>query len=113
MPIRRSSPPWDYLHSASVPSLESYEMSRLNHAANLRREVSALIEQWIEDTAQALLARWVRQDRVVTQPAPCLPEEAAQSELPFAEPLPAEASRRRATHSVKFPGGRSRTGTHG
>ena len=45
MPIRRPDPPLDYLHSASVSSLESYELSRLNHAANLRREIAALSAQ--------------------------------------------------------------------
>jgi len=32
LPIRRNTPPWDYLHQASIPSLQSYELSRLNHA---------------------------------------------------------------------------------
>lgn len=63
MAIRRITPPWDYLHEASAPSLESFELSRLNHAANLRKEIAALLEQWIEETAEALLARWVREDR--------------------------------------------------
>jgi hypothetical protein len=39
MTVRRPSPPLNYLHAASKPSLESYELSRLNHAANLRREM--------------------------------------------------------------------------
>ena len=63
MATRRFAPNWDYLHDASVPSLESFELSRLNHCANLRREIGALIEQWIEDSAHALLAQWVREDR--------------------------------------------------
>jgi hypothetical protein len=53
------SPPTDYLSSASRTSLESFELSRLNHAANLRREIAALIDQWIEETAEAMLARWM------------------------------------------------------
>ena len=53
MPIRRPDPPLDYLHSASVSSLESYELSRLNHAANLRREIATLLDQWIEETVHA------------------------------------------------------------
>ena len=63
MARHRITPPWDYLHQASDPSLESFELSRLNHAANLRKEVAALLEQWIEEAAEALLARWVREDR--------------------------------------------------
>ena len=63
MGTRRMTPPWDYLHQASGPSLESFELSRLNHAANLRKEIAVLLEQWIEEAAEALLARWVREDR--------------------------------------------------
>lgn len=63
MASHRITPPWDYLHQASNPSLESFELSRLNHAANLRKEIYALLEQWIEETCAAFLARWVREDR--------------------------------------------------
>ncbi len=51
--------PWEYLRQASDPSLRSYELSRLNHAANLRKEITALIDQWVEETAAAILARWM------------------------------------------------------
>src|ERR1051326_6698789 len=63
MATRRITPPWDFLHEASNPSLESFELSRLNHTANLRKEIAALLEQWIAEAAEALLARWVREDR--------------------------------------------------
>lgn len=63
MPPRRPDAPLDYLHSASTSSLESYELSRLNHAANLRREISVLLDQWIDETVQARLARWMIADR--------------------------------------------------
>ena len=53
--------PWEYLRKASVPSLESFELSRLSHAANLRKEIAALVDQWLEETASALLARWLLQ----------------------------------------------------
>lgn len=86
MPIRRVQPPWNYLHDASITSLESYELSRLNHAANLRREIAALLDQWIEDSTQALLARWVREHRALPQAEPaCI--ERPQPELPFDEVL--------------------------
>lgn len=62
MATRRVTPPWDYLHQASSPSLQSFELSRLNHAANLRKEIAALLDEWIEETAEALLARWLRED---------------------------------------------------
>lgn len=70
MAMRRVRPAWNYLQDASVPTLESFELSRLNHAANLRREIAVLLDQWIEDTSQALLARWVRKERAAPQPVP-------------------------------------------
>src|SRR5580700_1185490 len=86
MAIRRTRPPWDYLHDASIASLESYELSRLNHAANLRREIAALMDQWIDDTTQALLARWVREDRTLPRAAPAPTDETPISEPPFMDP---------------------------
>lgn len=99
MAARRVTPPWDYLHQASNPSLESFELSRLNHAAHLRKEVGALLEEWIEEAAEALLARWVREDRKL----PPLPDQSLgilpQAELPFPSPQaipvqPRQADRR-------------------
>jgi hypothetical protein len=57
MPLHRSGPPLEYLETASDTSLESFELSRLNHAANLRREITALMDRWLEETAGALVAR--------------------------------------------------------
>ena len=59
MAISKIVPPVDYLHTASRSSLQSFELSRLDRAATLRREISALIDQWIEETAEALLARYM------------------------------------------------------
>jgi hypothetical protein len=52
-----------FLESASDRSLESYEMSRLNHASNLRKEIGELIDQWLDESAAALLARWLLEHR--------------------------------------------------
>jgi hypothetical protein len=89
MTLRRMSPPVDYLGSASRASLESFELSRLNHAANLRREIAALIDEWIEETAEAMLARWMlehhtmlHQSRPPTAELLCTLEEPATSPLP-------------------------------
>jgi hypothetical protein len=94
MASHRITPPWHYLHEASNPSLESFELSRLNHAANIRKEIAALLEQWIEETAEARLARWVREDRKM----PPEPEQAvnlpAQAELPLSPPQTIAASPR-------------------
>ncbi len=53
------NPPWEYLRLASDSSLQSYELSRLNHAANLRKEIAVLVDEWVEHSACALLARWL------------------------------------------------------
>jgi len=59
MTFKRMDPPRDYLSTASDASLQSFELSRLNLAANLRREIGALLDKWLEETAEAMLARWL------------------------------------------------------
>ncbi len=76
----KTQPPWEFLLSASRNSLQSYELSRLSHAANLRKEIGALIDQWIEENSSAMLARWLMEQRERPQQA----QEAA----PTGEPLP-------------------------
>jgi hypothetical protein len=63
MALKPFDPPWDYLRQASAASLQSFELSRLNHAANLRHEIATLMDQWLEETAQAMLARWLLENR--------------------------------------------------
>src|SRR6266852_4999183 len=77
MSITRIVPPIDYLHAASRSSLQSFELARLNHAANLKREIAALIDQWLEETAEAMLARWMLDQ----------PSSFRQPKLPVAEVL--------------------------
>jgi hypothetical protein len=57
--LTRSStqPPWDFLLSASRTTLQSYELSRLSHAANLRKEIVHLVNNWVEENSNAMLAR--------------------------------------------------------
>ena len=54
----KTEPPWKFLLSASRNSLQSYELSRLSHAANLRKELVVLLELWMEENSAAMLARW-------------------------------------------------------
>ena len=63
MPCSPTQPPWEFLLSASRNSLQSYELSRLSHAANLRKEIGALLDQWMEENACAMLARWLIEQR--------------------------------------------------
>ena len=54
-----TQPPWEFLLSASRVSLQTYELSRLSHAANLRKEIAALLDQWVEESSAAMLARYL------------------------------------------------------
>src|SRR6202047_4412095 len=59
----KTQPPWEFLLSASSNSLQSYELSRLNHAANLRKEITQLLDSWLDETSSALLARCLMRQR--------------------------------------------------
>jgi hypothetical protein len=60
---RKTEPAWEFLLSASRISLQSYELSRLSHASNLRKEIGALLDQWMEENSAAMLARWLMERR--------------------------------------------------
>ena len=74
MPCSKMQPPWEFLLAASRNSLQSYELSRLSHAANLRKEIGALLDEWLEENACAMVARWLieKRERPLrdTKPAP-------------------------------------------
>jgi len=59
----KTQPPWEFLLSASRNSLQSYELSRLSHAANLRKEIGQLLDSWLEENAAAMLPRWLMEHR--------------------------------------------------
>ena len=86
MTTRSTQPPWEFLLSASRNSLQSFELSRLSHAANLRKEIIALMDQWQEENASAMLARLLLQQR----------ERAPRT----SEPLSETESRSNGGHSV-------------
>ncbi len=86
MATRSSQPPWEFLLSASRNSLQSFELSRLAHAANLRKEIGALLDQWMEENAAAMLARWLMEQRDRSARVP--------------DALAAAESGRNGTHSV-------------
>ena len=52
-------PPLDYLLACSEAGLESFEMSRLNRIANLRRELRDVLDEWMEAEVNARIARWL------------------------------------------------------
>ena len=63
MTIRSVEPPWEFLLSASKNSLQNFELSRLSNAANLRKEIVALVDQWLADQASATVARLLLEER--------------------------------------------------
>ena len=89
MSISRMVPPLEYLRAASRTSLQSFELARLNHAANLKREIAALIDQWIQENSEATLARWMldHHDSLHNLPS-SVPDAVAASPEAEASPLP-------------------------
>jgi hypothetical protein len=56
-------PPLDYLATCSKASLEAFELARLNRAANLRKELRDILEEWIEAEGEARRARYLLEGR--------------------------------------------------
>ena len=89
MSISRFVPPLDYMRAASRTSLQSFELARLNHAANLRREIAALMDQWIQETSEATLARYLLDHHASLHNLPQSPAEPISTFLePVINPLP-------------------------
>lgn len=56
-------PPLEYLASCSKVALESFELSRLSEASNLRKEVQQILQGWIDTEVDARLARWILESK--------------------------------------------------
>jgi len=103
-------PPWQYLRHASQTSLQSFELSRLNHAANLRKEIVTLVDQWVEENASALLARWLLEHWAqLRRTADSLEKPLHLDGDPFGEVTPAFAARGRIVAQMPPTSVRSRT----
>ena len=59
----QNRPPLEFLISSSNNSLESFELSRLNQAANLRKELRQLVDEWVESEVEGRIARWILESR--------------------------------------------------
>lgn len=55
--------PFRFLLDSSNNVIGEYELSRLNHAANLRKEIRTNFEQAVDDLAEARFARWLLDNR--------------------------------------------------
>jgi hypothetical protein len=78
--ICRTQPPWEFLFSASSNTLHSYELSRLGHAANLRKEINSLVDQLLDENANAMVARVLlemRERNLRTADIQAAPDDAA------------------------------------
>ena len=97
----KTQPPWEFLLSASRNSLQSYELSRLSHAANLRKEITQLLDSWLEENTAAMLARWLMEQH--ERPAPEHSEgrvSATGSSVGHDERAPGHEARGKAAHSA-------------
>jgi hypothetical protein len=54
-----TQPPLEYLVESSQASLESFELSRLNRASNLRKELCQVADEWVQAEVSFRLARWI------------------------------------------------------
>lgn len=76
------SSPLQYLTTSSTQSLEAFELARLNCAANLRKQMIPLMDDWIQSLGEAWIARRMIEQRRAA-------ESNAGAPLPFdAAPMP-------------------------
>jgi hypothetical protein len=60
---------WEFFLSSSKTTLQAYEQSRLSFAANVRKEIAQLLEVWVDENSNALLARYLIERDLFTDPA--------------------------------------------
>jgi hypothetical protein len=54
-----NAPPLQYLLESSQGRLKDFMISRLAEAANRRKEIKEILEEWAESRALALLSEWL------------------------------------------------------
>ena len=82
-----------YLSACSQESLEAFELSRLNRASNLRKELSQVAEEWVDAEVSSRIARMIV-DRRRTDPRTVTPRPPQALSL---------ASRSQLTLHPRFP----------
>lgn len=58
-----SNLPLNFLLEASLTSLHDFELASLNRDANLWKQIKPMLEQWVEQRAAAMVARWMIEKR--------------------------------------------------
>jgi hypothetical protein len=100
---------WDFLLASSKSTLQAFEMSRLNLAANVRKEIVQLLDAWVNENSNALLARWLIERNLAADGDTICPN--AGSGLGELHKQQNEQQGTRVAHTVsKLP---SRTAPHG
>ena len=61
--MRDPQSPLEYLVTSSQTSLEAFELARLNRAANLRKELRDVLDEWMQTEIDARVARWILECR--------------------------------------------------
>lgn len=56
-------PPLSFLLDASHTSLQDLELASLNRSANLGKSIKRELDDWIEQSAAAMVARWMLDNR--------------------------------------------------
>ena len=64
-------------------------------------EIAALLDQWIEETVHARLARWILEDRALQEHSTGCEPITPQRQLPFEVPLTPEVTALRMTGPLK------------
>jgi hypothetical protein len=64
---------WEFLLASSKTTLQAFEMSRLNLAANVRKEIVQLLDAWVNENSNALLARWLIERDLAADANPICP----------------------------------------
>jgi hypothetical protein len=57
--VSDTRPALEYLLACSNVSLESFHISRMNQATKLRKQVRALVDEWVDAEVDAGLSRWM------------------------------------------------------
>ena|SRR5690348_9521157 len=78
----RPVPPLEYLLDASRTSLKSFHLAQLARAADSRKAIRSILDEWVESAAMALLAEWMELygEELVLKAAEVIAQEKTEDE---------------------------------